>query len=146
MGTARGNQTSVHRQLLNGSAVSTTNCPVSGSSGGYLVSSAPFFDTGTVNVSTDACGHATTFGYSPTYAGAYPTSVTNAKNQVTIYGYDFGTGLKTSATDPNSQTTNYTYDVMWRPASVSYPDGGSDVYAHQETSFPFSVTLTKKIT
>jgi RHS repeat-associated protein len=145
-GNFRGNQTSIHRQLLNGSAVSTSNCPVSVSAGGYLVSSITFFDTGTPDVATDPCGHVTTLASSTTYAGAYPTSVTNAKNQIMTHTYDFNTGQRTSVTDPNNQPTNYTYDVMWRLASVTYPDGGSDVYAHQETTFPFSATLTRKIT
>ena len=144
-GNARGNQTSIHRELLNGVAVQTTNCPVSVSSGGYLVSNIVYFDTGTINVSNDPCTHPTTYVYSSTYAGAYPTKVTNVLNQSTNHAYDFDTGLLTSTTDPNSQPTTYTYDAMWRLATASYPDGGLDTVTHQETSFPFTATSTKKM-
>ncbi len=145
-GNVRGNLTSVHQELLNGAAVSTTNCPVSISPGGYLVTTNVYFDTGTVNTSKDPCTHTTTYGYSSTYAGAYPTSVTNTLTQTTSYSYDFGTGRLTSKTDPNNQTTSYTYDNLWRLASIGYPDGGLDTITRQEQTFPFSVTLTEKIT
>jgi YD repeat-containing protein len=143
-GSARGNQTSTHRQLNNGSAVAAGTCPAVGS-GGYLVTSATFFDTGMVDVSKDPCTFATTYAYSGTYFGAFPTTITNALNQPTTHAYDLNTGLVTSTTDPNGQTTSFTYDNMWRLASASYPDGGSSVITRQETSFPNTATLTKKI-
>ena len=87
----------------------------------------------------------TTYLYSSTYVGAFPTTVTNAKNQSTTHTYDFNTGLLTSTTDPNSQTTSYTYDNLWRLASVTYPDGGSAVVTRQEASFPNTAKLTKTI-
>jgi RHS repeat-associated protein len=145
VGLLRGNQTSIHRQLIGGSTSATANgCPAV-SANGFLVTNLTFFDTGMPNTSKDPCLHMTTFAYSGTYAGAYLTSVTNAKSQAASYTYDFNSGKRTSATDPNNQTTNYTYDVMWRPASVSYPDGGSETITHQESTTPFSVTLTKAI-
>ncbi len=144
-GSARGNQTSIHRQLNNGSAAATTYCPAV-SSGGYLVSNITYYDTGMASVSKDPCSSATTYLYSGTYVGAFPTTITNPKNQSTTHTFDFNTGLLASTTDPNSQTTTYTYDNMWRLASVSYPDGGSATVTRQETSFPNSATLTKKIT
>jgi YD repeat-containing protein len=144
-GSARGNQTSVHRQLNNGSATATTYCPAV-SSGGYLVSNITYYDTGMASVSDDACTLPTTYLYSLTYVGGFPTSITNPKNQSTTHTFDFNTGLLASTTDPNSQTTSYTYDNMWRLASVTYPDGGSAVVTRQEMSFPNTATLTKKIT
>ena len=86
------------------------------------------------------------YAYSSTYAGSLPTAITNALNQTSNYGYDFNTGLLTSAEDPNNLTTTYTYDNMWRLASVSYPDGGSAVITREETTFPDTATLTKNIT
>jgi RHS repeat-associated protein len=152
-GTYRGNQTSVHRQLNNGSATSTTNCAKSVSSGGYLVSYATYYDTGTVSNSVDSCGssatdklHMTTYLYSSTYFGAYPTSITNPLSQITQHSYDSNTGQLSSTTDPNLQVTNFTYDNMWRIAEVTYPDGGKDTFTHQETTYPFTATLTKAIT
>jgi RHS repeat-associated protein len=150
-GTSRGNQTSVHR-WLNGSTVLTTNCPISVSNG-YLVSFATYNDTGTVNTSVDSCGtsytdanHTTAYAYSTNYVGAYPTLITNPKNQQTSHTYDLNTGLLMSTTDPNSQTTSFTYDNLWRLASASYPDGGLDTITRQETTPPFTATLTKAIT
>ncbi len=142
-GSFRGNQTAVSR-WLNGSVTPTTNCPVSVSNG-YLVTNFVYFDTGTVNTSTDPCGHATSYAYSSTYAGAYPTTVTNALSQSTSLAYEFNTGQLTSATDANGQVTSYTYDSMWRVASASYPDAGQVTITHQESTFPFSATLTRKI-
>lgn len=81
-GTVRGNKTSVHR-WLNGATVSTTECPISVSNG-YLVSYTTFYDTGMKYQATDYCGkspgdasHTTTYAYSSTYVGAYPTTVIN---------------------------------------------------------------------
>jgi RHS repeat-associated protein len=150
-GAQRGNPTSVHR-WLNGSAIATTNCNISVSNG-YLISYATYYDSGTKYQSTDSCGssagdskHTTSYSYSSTYEGAYPTTITNPLSQSTIYTYDLNTGLVASIKDPNSQTTSFTYDNMWRLATGSYPDGGSATITHQETTFPFSATLTKKIT
>ena len=130
-GTLRGNQTSVAAWL------NTT--------GAYLTTSKTFFDTGEVNIVTDPNLNKTTYAYSSTYEGSLPTTITNALNQITTKGYDVNTGLLTSTKDPNSQTTNFTYDNMWRVASITYPDGGSATITHQETSFPFTAKLTKAI-
>jgi RHS repeat-associated protein len=150
-GNQRGNRTSVHH-WLNGSAAATTNCNISVTNG-YLTSYATYNNTGTVYQSTDSCGssagdskHTTKYSYSSTYEDAYPTTITNPLGQSTTNAYDFNTGLLTSTTDPNSQTTGFTYDNMWRIATASYPDGGAATIAHQETTFPFTATLTKKIT
>ena len=135
-GNARGNQTSTHRQLINGSAIATTYCPAV-SSGGYLVSNITYYDTGMVSVSKDACSLPTTFLYSLTYVGAFPTTITNPKNQSTTHTFDFNTGLLASTTDPNSQTTSlYLITTCGDLASAIYPDGGSAVVTRQETSFP----------
>jgi RHS repeat-associated protein len=150
-GTQRGNLTSVHR-WLNGSATATTNCNISVSNG-YLISYKTYYDTGMVYQATDPCGssagdtkHTSTYAYSSTDWGAYLTTITNPLGQSTINTYDFNTGLVASSEDPNLQTTSFTYDNMWRLASASYPDGGSAAISRQESSFPFSATLTRKIT
>jgi RHS repeat-associated protein len=127
-----GNLTSIGRWL------STT--------GGNLTSNNTYFDTGTVQIATDPKGNSVTYSYSSTYAGAYPTTVTNALTQSTTYAYDFSTGLLTSRKDPNLQVTTFAYDNLLRLATVTDPDGGLVNITHQESSFPFSATLTKKIT
>lgn len=158
-GNYRGNLTSTHR-WLNGSTASTTNCPISVSNG-YLVSYNLFFDTGTVQKATDSCGtspyntnHTTTFAYSGTYYGAYPTTITNPLGQTTTNSYDFNTGRLTAKTDPNGQTTSYSYDTSTaRPTIISLPDGGQTSFCYSDitgsscaASPPYKVIATQKIT
>jgi RHS repeat-associated protein len=161
-GANRGNQTSITRALIAGTGATEDNVPLpvgcgpppppnppppsGGGTSGPITSTATYFDTGEVQTSTDPKGNPTTFAYSATYQGAYPTTVTNALSQSTTYAYDFNTGLLTSTTDPNGQITRFTYDNLWRIATATYPDGGSSTITHQETTFPFTATLTKKIT
>jgi RHS repeat-associated protein len=147
-----GNQTSVHR-WLNGSTTATTNCNVSVSNG-YLVSNKVYYDTGEVQQSKDPCVYPTTYQYSSTYYGAFLTTATNALNQNTTYAYDLNTGVVTSITDPNSQTTNKNYDILSRLISVSFPDGGSTTLCYtdmgggtcSQSGAPYQVVVTKAIT
>jgi len=151
-GSAPGNLTSIHRQLLNASVVATPSCPATVSSGGYLVTNLTYFDTGTINVSKDPCTQRTTYVYSATDAGAYLTATTNPLGQTTSQTYDFNTGLLTSTTDPNSKTTNFTSDNMWRLSQATYPDGGQTTNCYTDTggatcsktSLPFKLVVTKK--
>jgi RHS repeat-associated protein len=124
-------------------------------SGGYLVTNNVFFDTGEIQKVTDPCLYLTTYLYSSTYYGAYPTTVTNALGQNTIIAYDFNTGHVTSTTDPNSQSTTNTYDIMGRLTGIAYPDGGSTSYCYtdmggatcsQASGPPYSVVTERAIT
>ncbi len=141
--SVRGNLIHTTQQL------SSTPCQAS-ASWTPLNSYRDVYDTGVLQQSIDPLGHTTTYAYSGTYYGAYPTTVTNALNQSTTYTYDFNTGLITSIKDPNNQVNNqvttYAYDVMERVASVQHPDGGQATISNQETSFPFTATLTKTAT
>lgn len=145
-GSPRGNQTSVSRWLSNGSATSTTSCPVAISSGGLATSTVLFYDTGSVYKDTDPCKNSTTYTYSSTYVGAYPTSIANVLNQAVTHTYDFNTGLVTQTKDPNLQATNYSYNSMWRISQIGYPDTGAATFSYQVTSFPFYVTRTRTMT
>ncbi len=139
----RGNLTSVHR-WLNGSTVSTPSCPIAVSNGS-LVSYTQYNDTGTVYQSTDACGtragdpnHTTTHTYDSAYAGAYPTQTCNPLGQCVTGAYDFDTGLLTSFTDQNNQTSNFAYDQQGRMTQALGPtDPQSNLRA--ETDFDHSV-------
>jgi RHS repeat-associated protein len=137
-GPVRGNLSSTARQL------SSTPCQ-SGATWSPVTSYTNMYDTGEVYQSIDPLGHTTTYNYSPAFLGAYPTTVTNALNQSSTYNYDFSTGLLTSATDPNSLATNYSYDSMFRLSKVTHPDGGQDTIAYQEVTDPFTATLTTQI-
>jgi RHS repeat-associated protein len=127
-----GNQTSVHKWL------NTT--------GGYLTSTSVYNANGTVASTTDPKLYTTSYGYSSGYAGSGPTSVTNPLNQTTSHTYDFDTGLRTSTTDPNIQTSRFAYNNLWQLTSITHPDGGLDSISYQETSTPFTATITKAIT
>ncbi len=150
-GSYRANRTSVAR-WLNGSTTSTTNCPISVSNG-YLYSYNLYFDTGTVQKATDSCGssagdgnHTRTYAYSSTYAGAWPTTVTNPLNQSTSQTYDFNTGAVTSRTDANNQTTTYRYsDSLGRLTEVDYPDGGITKKFYTDTALAVNVETQRKI-
>ena len=82
---------------------------------------------------------------SSTFQDAYVTEVTNALSQSTSYNYDWNTGLKTSTTDPNQLVITYSYDSMWRLLQAVHPDNGQDTITRQETTFPFTATLTSTI-
>jgi RHS repeat-associated protein len=106
-----------------------------------------FYDTGNPHQVTDPNGNTTTSTYSSTFLGAYVTQVKNALGQSTYHNYDLNSGLLTSTTDLNNQTTSFTYDNMWRLNCITYPTGGGQVcIIHQEITPPFSATATKEIT
>jgi RHS repeat-associated protein len=118
---------------------------VSGSN--YANSSMTYDTTGQVRTSTDSNNYQTTYAYSGTYYNAYPTTITNALSQATNLGYDFNTGLLTSAQDPNSQTTSFSYDNMGRPLTTTYPDGGLTTVGYNYSGGVYTgTTTTKKVT
>lgn len=123
---SRGNPTAITK-LVTGSSTVTEN--------------RIYFDTGMTQTVTDPKGNATQYSYSSTYAGAYPTTVTNALSQPTNYTYDINSGLVTSIEDPNNQTTSYSYDTMFRPLTLSYPDRGLTSYLY---GTQYGGTFTKK--
>jgi RHS repeat-associated protein len=138
-GAYRGNRTTLARWL------NTT--------GGYLTTTSTYFDTGMLNVARDAASNPTTYTYSSTYVGAYPTTITNALNQNIAKGYDFNTGLLTNLTDANNQSATYSYDNMFRAVAVNFPDGGQTTICYTDEggptcpagSAPFSAIISKKI-
>ncbi len=136
--TVRGNLTSVTRQLSGTPCqASATWTPISSYNNVY--------DTGMLYQSIDPLLHTTTYAYSPTYDGAYPTTVTNALNHSTTHVYDFNTGLPSSTTDPNSLTTSFSYDNMLRLTQANHPDGGQEINTYQESAYPFTATVSTPI-
>jgi RHS repeat-associated protein len=126
----RGNQTSVSKWLNTGTTI---------------VSYTNWYDTGEAYQQIDPLTHTTTYSYSGTFAGAYPTTVTNALSQASTFNYDLSTGLLISATDPNLSQSSFSYDSMFRVSQANRPDGGQTTITRQETTFPFTATLTSKI-
>jgi RHS repeat-associated protein len=137
----RGNQTSVNRWL--------------NTSGGYLSSHGYFYDTGTIQRAIDPKAYTTTYTYSSTFAGAYPTQVQrndthspNLVHHITSTNYDLNSGVVLSATDENSRATNYLYDLLSRPRQLTYPDGGEVDYTYNDSmpsSTSPSVSISQKI-
>ena len=136
----RGNLTSVTRQLF------TNPCSSPNPSSTPLTTTYHVFDTGMKHTVTDPLLHTTTYAYSPTYFGAFPTTVTNALNQSATYAYDFNTGLMTSMTDANSQTASYSWDSMLRLSQANSPDGGQQTFTPIYTGGYFTgYSSSKKI-
>ena len=131
-GSSRGNLTSVSHWL------NTTN--------GWITSTTSYFDTGTVYQSTDPRGYTTTFSHDPAFAGAYvtqtqmPDTASSGAHHITQAWYDFNTGLKSSATDENNQTTAYSYDNMWRLTSVIGPPDPNNGNQQAQTAYGYNDT------
>jgi RHS repeat-associated protein len=138
-GNVRGNVTTI-KNWLNGSTVSTPNCPVVVSNG-LFPATATYFDTGLVQQSVDTCQHKTTYLYSPISPlwGAFVTQLCNSLNQCANMGYDSNTGALTSSTDLNNQNTTFVYEDIGRLKSISYPDGGQTT-----ANYPDPTTVEKK--
>ncbi len=102
-----------------------------------------WLNTSEIDHTVDANQNTTSFVYSSTYDGAYLTQSTNAKGQSTSLSYDFNSGLKTGVTDPNNQPTAYSDDLLDRPTSVSFPDGGSTTIQYNPSGYPQNSVLTQ---
>ena len=131
-GGVRGNLTSVAKAINSTSSVTTKT--------GYGDNGVPFewFDgnNNLTKVNSFQC------------SGLFPQSVTAASGSTTTtpetstFVYDCNTGKITSQTDPNGNPTKYTYDVLARPLSVSYPDGGSTTINYNGDPTPPQPTVT----
>ena len=131
-GGVRGNLTSVAKAINSTSSVTTKT--------GYGDNGVPFewFDgnNNLTKVNSFQC------------SGLFPQSVTAASGSTTTmsetstFVYDCNTGKITSQTDPNGNTTTYGYDVLARPLSVSYPDGGSTTINYNGDPTPPQPTVT----
>lgn len=131
--TARGNVTLI-QNLISGST--------------YLNSYRNFDTTGQVTNAFDPNNQKTANAY--TCQNAYPNTITNPLTQVTQIGYDCNTGLVTSIQDPNnvanSQSTSISYDNMFRPTTIGYPDGGQTTLAYNYSGSTLTgSTTTQKV-
>ena len=143
---ALGNISSTTRQL------SSTPCQP-GATWTPVTTNTTVYDTGLPYQVTDPGGHTTTYAYSSAYNGGYLTSTqlpstsnsSGTFQHTTSANYDLNTGLVTSYTDQNGNTSSYTYDTMERMVSAVMPntDSSGD---HGETDFyyPNAVTIERK--
>jgi RHS repeat-associated protein len=132
---SRGNLTSI-------------NLYTSGST--YLTQTNTYFDTGNVQTATDVNSAATTYAYGAC-GNSFPTTVTEPLSMSRTYAWDSSClgGVLSSVKDENGNTTtvSYTDPDFWRPASISYPDGGQTSWAYNSsTSLTTSVKLNSSQT
>jgi YD repeat-containing protein len=79
-----------------------------------------------------------------TVVSPYQSSTTTA--ETSTYSYDCSTGKLLSYTDPNNQTTSYTYsDSLARLTEKKLPDGGDILVSYNSDPTPPTVTVTSKI-
>lgn len=134
---ARGNRTSTHVLVSNGS--STT-----------LDSQARYDDAGQVIATSDANQNTTQYTYDAATDSClnkttYPKSSTGFVPVVSQI-CEPNTGLPISSTDPNQVTTAYSYDAMLRPAGTTVTSGGntyaSTSIAYSGSTLPETITKT----
>jgi RHS repeat-associated protein len=119
-------------------------------------------DLGNILSTSDPLSHTTTFDYTDSWGGsgcvtaantrAFPTTVTNAKNQRIKNSYFPCSSLLQSKRDENDIVagrpgTTYTYDLMNRTLSAQMLDAGNQVLAkttwsYNDTVLPLSITKT----
>jgi len=124
-----------------GSVTATSGTPqhiaVSGSRGNpttttYLVqgsttisTTATYFDTGMVQTTTDSKNNQIIYAYGTSSCGnSFPTSINMPLSLSRSQTWNCNGGLISSRTDENGQVTNYSYDLMNRPAQTNLPDSG----------------------
>src|SRR6266478_1302423 len=93
------------------------------------------------------CCQSKTWAYSATTQYSHPDSITSGSSPslTTTYIYNAYTGLMTKTTDPNNLVTNYSYDFLRRPTSVSQVNGSTNgtnnSYTYDDTSFVSTATI-----
>jgi YD repeat-containing protein len=101
---------------------------------GSLTVGSAYEDTGNP-VSTTAPSGASTYAYDPaTHAFTITSTPPTPNSGVSLPSsatYDANSGLQLTAVDPNNQTVSYSsYDPLFRPTEIDYPDGGKMIASY----------------
>lgn len=152
--TPRGNVTKVSRKCLNGCSQNAATTYAYDETGQVLSKTDPCGNTTCSDMT--ASSHTTTYSYTDNYSGcggsappsgntdAYLTRIANPLGQVQNLCYGYDDGQLRGATDPNNQTTTYTYaDSLRRLTETDYPDTGQTTITYSD-SVP-SITTCKKL-
>jgi YD repeat-containing protein len=120
--------TSVPQHVAAGQRGNLTMVNQSFSPPGFLMTASAYEDTGNP-VSTTAPSGVSTYAYDPaTHAFAITTTPPTPSSGVSLPSsatYDANSSLPLTAVDPNNQTaTHKSYDPLYRPTEIDYPDGG----------------------
>jgi len=120
---SRGNLTSVYHWIV--------------SSGQSLRTQYAYDDAGQITSIADPKSNVTSYAYDTTtdaYRTKFTRPTTNSVAHISTFGYGPNSGLLTSAYDENNQLTSYVYDSVFRPSSITYPDGGQTTFSYTPTS------------
>jgi RHS repeat-associated protein len=85
-------------------------------------------NNGTLATSTDFNSHQTTYTYGACDS-SFPTTVTGPLLYANLT-WDCNGGVIASIENANSNKTQFSYDNLWRLATVSYPDGGGSTISY----------------
>ena len=97
---------------------------------------------GNVIRETDPLGHSTSYAHDST--NTFITSTTNAKNQVSTFTTDQGTGNLLSSTYPNGNTVRYSYDTLGRKTKEIQPYD-SETYPTVEYTYVFDGNAPEEV-
>jgi YD repeat-containing protein len=115
-----------HGNLLTETHTNTGGSPSS------ISRSSTYNSNGTVATAKDFNGNQTNYTYTGTdnCNESFPTSIAPPLIPATNIEWNCNNGQVSSATDPNNQTTTYSYDEMNRPSEVDFPDGGKTKWSY----------------
>jgi YD repeat-containing protein len=132
---------------------------------GYYIDTHKFYDQyGNVTKVRDGRGNDTTSAFDASYAFTLPTSVTTpVPDSSGTYGsstaftsstaYDYSSGLPTSTTDINGQTTTVSYadpstsvlDPLLRPRVITAPNGQQTITEYGDTSGSLYIKVSSQL-
>jgi RHS repeat-associated protein len=105
--------------------------------GSFLSTAAAYEDTGNPLNMTGPTGESTYAYDPPTHAFRITTTPPTPSSGVSLPSsatYDPNSSLPLTAVDPNNQTVTYkSYDPLYRPTEIDYPDGGKMVASYTAT-------------
>jgi len=110
----------------------------------YINTQQTYNSYGLVTQSQDPRGNKTTYAYDS--FNLYPISVTNAKNQITTFTYDYFLGKIKTTKDPNSRVFETVYDPFGRVKEEREPDLATPSLLATKSAVIYTDTVTPRKT